>query len=141
MAGKRLGRATRANVFISHSSHDRVFAEKVVAVLQRHGIASWYAPARLLAARQWHDEIGRALRKCDWFLLILSEYSLRSKWVKRELNFALNADRYNDSILSIVKTPGDYARLSWILSSYQQIDFDEACADLLRVWGIVYQSE
>ncbi len=99
MARKRRASASRADVFISHSSLDRVFAEKIVDVLKRHGVASWYAPARLLGAQVWHDEIGRALRHCDWFLLILSENALNSKWVKRELTYALNDDRYNESIL------------------------------------------
>ena len=93
----------------------------------------------------WHDEIGRALRHCNWFLLILSENALNSKWVKRELTYALNDDRYNESILSIVMPPANYTPLSWTLSSYQQVDFsgdfDGVCVNLLRVWGIVYQAD
>ena len=48
------------NVFVSHSSRDRAFVERVVAVLRRHGIASWYAPTGILGTQQWQDEIGRA---------------------------------------------------------------------------------
>ena len=77
------------------------------------------------------------------YLLVLSKNALKSKWVKRELNYALEDDRYNDRILSIVRTPGDYFDLSWTLSSYQRVDFTgdfgEACASLLRVWGVVYR--
>jgi len=145
MARKRRSSTSRADVFISHSSHDRVFAERIVGVLQRHGISSWYAPARLLGGQEWLDEIGRALRHCKWFLVILSENALKSKWVKRELAFALIDDHYDERILSIVKTPGDYTPLSWTLPSIQQVDFsgdfDEACVNLLRVWGIVYQPD
>ncbi len=79
MVRNRRAAVPRANVFISHSSQDRVFAEKIVDVLKRHGIAAWYAPVRLLGGQAWHDEIGRALRHCNWFLLILSENALRSK--------------------------------------------------------------
>ncbi len=145
MARKRRASASRADVFISHSSLDRVFAEKIVDVLQRHGIASWYAPARLLGGHEWLDEIGRALRHCKWFLVILSENALKSKWVKRELTFALIDDRYDERILSIVMTPGDYTPLSWTLPSIQQVDFsgdfDQAWGNLLRVWSIVYQAD
>jgi TIR domain len=145
MARTRRASVSRANVFISHSSYDRVFVERVGGVLQRHAIASWYAPDRLLGGQEWHDEIGRALKRCDWFLVVLSENALKSKWVKRELTFALIDDRYNQRILAIVKNPGDYTPLSWTLPSIQQIDFsgdfDEACVDLLRVWGIVYQPD
>jgi hypothetical protein len=145
MARRRPAAAHHPDVFISHSSRDRVFVEKIVAVLRRHGIACWYAPTNILGAQQWQDEIGRALRRCNWFLLVLSKNALKSKWVKRELAYALEDDRYNDRILSIVKTPGKYFDLSWTLSSSQRIDFtgdfDLGCASLLRVWGAVYRPE
>jgi len=145
MARRRRASARRADVFISHSSRDHVFVERIVAVLRRHGIACWYAPGSILGAQQWQDEIGRALGRCNWFLVVLSQNALRSKWVKRELAYALSDDRYNERILSIVKTPGDYADLSWTLPSFQQVDFsagfDDACVSLLRVWGVVYRPD
>jgi hypothetical protein len=39
-------------------------------------------------AQQWHDEIGAALRRCDWFVLVLSPHTVESIWVKRELLFS-----------------------------------------------------
>ena len=143
MARRRRASTHHPDVFISHSSRDRVFVEKLVGVLREHGIACWYAPTAILGAQQWQDEIGHALRRCNWFLLVLSKNSLESKWVKRELSYALEDDRYNEHILSIVKTPGDYRSLSWTLTSLQRVDFagnfDDACASLLRVWGVVYR--
>jgi hypothetical protein len=145
MARKRRGPSRDAKVFISHSSRDRVFVEKVVTVLRGHRIAYWYAPKNIVGAQQWQDEIGRALRECNWFLLVLSENARRAKWVKRELAYALENNRYNERILSIVKQQGDYTTLSWTLSSFQQVDFtggfETACIDLLRVWGIEYHPE
>ena len=103
------------------------------------------APTSILGAQQWQDEIGRALLHCNWFLLVLSKNSLESKWVKRELAYALEDDRYNEHILSVVKTPGDYRGMSWTLSSFQRLDFfgdfDDACVSLLRVWGVVFQPD
>jgi hypothetical protein len=142
MAGRRRELCGHPDVFISHSSRDRLFVERIVAVLRRHGIACWYAPTAILGAQQWQDEIGHALRRCSWFVLVLSKNLLKSKWVKRELAYALEDDRYNEHILSLVKTSGDYRSLSWTLSSHQRVDFsgdfDEACVHLLRVWGVVY---
>jgi hypothetical protein len=95
-------------VYLS-STRDRAFVERIVAALRRHGIPCWYAPTGILGAQQWQDEIGRALRRCNWFLVVLSRSASRSKWVKRELQYALQDDRYNDRILAIVKAPGDYS--------------------------------
>ena len=145
MARKRPAATHYPDVFISHSSRDRDFVERIVAVFRRHGIACWYAPSGILGGQQWQDEIGRALRRCNWFLLVLSQNALNSKWVKRELQYALRDDRYDDHILAVVRTPGDYFDLSWTLSSIQHVDFssdfDDACASLLRVWGVVYQPD
>jgi hypothetical protein len=43
-------------VFVSHASRDAKIIERVVSVLDRHGIAYWYSRRRLIAAQQWHDE-------------------------------------------------------------------------------------
>src|SRR5215470_4182222 len=76
-------------VFLSFSSLDVGFAGELVAILRRHGIPVWYSSTDLIGAQQWHDKIGEALRRCDWFLIVLSPNSLQSHWVKRELYFAL----------------------------------------------------
>ena len=65
-------------VFLSHSDVDRPFAASLVEVLRRHGVPVWYSPTDILGAQQWHDEIGAALRRCDWFVLILSPNSVNS---------------------------------------------------------------
>ena len=64
-------------------------------------------------------------------------------WVKRELMFALNQDRYQGHIVPLLAEPCSFSRLSWVLPSLQIIDlqagFDEGCRQLLRLWGIGYQ--
>ena len=145
MARKLRAASRPLNLFISHSSRDRIFVERIVYELRRHGLACWYAPSEILGAQQWQDEIGRALRRCNWFIIVLSRNALRSKWVKRELAYVLDDNRYDGRILAIVKTPGDYSGLSWTLSAIQQVDFSGKFSDgfvsLLRVWGVIYQRD
>ena len=57
--------------FLSHSSKDRKMAQRVAATLRNHGVPIWYSETNLVGAQQWHDEIGKALERCDWFLIIL----------------------------------------------------------------------
>ena len=80
-------------VFVSHSHVDQPFAERLVGVLPRHQIPVWYNDTDIQGAQQWHDEIGSALQRCDWFIVILSPDSVTSMWVKRELLYALQQDR------------------------------------------------
>ncbi len=69
-------------VFLSHSSRDRDAASRIAEMLRPHGIPVWFSPVNILGAQQWHDEIGAALRRCDWFIVLLSPDAVSSKWVK-----------------------------------------------------------
>lgn len=133
----------QGEVFLSHSSLDQPFVTSVADTLGRHGVPVWYSRTSIVAARQWHDEIGDALKRCDWFMLVLSPDSVESLWVKRETLFALNNKRYADRIIPLLYRACDYDQLSWTLSSMQMVDFtrdfDGGCRDLLRVWGLGYR--
>lgn len=129
-------------VFLSHSSKDKRFAASVVDLLRRHGLPVWYSGSNIVGAQQWHDEIGAALLRCDWFVLILSPNSVGSIWVQRELSYVLNDARYANRIVPVLHRACDYAQLSWVLPSFQRVDFtqdvDRGCRALLRVWGVGY---
>ena len=127
-------------VFLSHSDLDREFADQLAITLRTHGIPVWYSRTNIIGAQQWHDEIGTALKRCDWFMVILSPHSVESVWVKRELLFALQQNLFEEKIIPLLYQECDYERLSWILSIFQMIDFthnfNEGCRNLLRIWGI-----
>ena len=131
-------------IFLSHSGLDREFVEKIVELLRGHGVPVWHGPSSIRGGQQLHDEIGDALERCDWFVILLSPNSIRSKWVKRELVFALDEDRYENCIIPVVIRAGNYRKFSWVLSLYQFVDFTEdfekGCRALLRIWGIGYQA-
>jgi hypothetical protein len=134
---------TPTEIFLSHSSQDREFANRIAAVLEAHGLPSWYSKRDLRGAQQWHDEIGHALARCDWFLLILSPAAVEAKWVKRELLYALREKPYDEHIVVIDYQPADSGTLSWTLPDHQwvdfQHDFNDGCRDLLRIWGRGYR--
>ena len=113
-------------------------------MLKDHKVRYWYSAAQIAGAKQWHDEIGDALRRCDWFLIVLTPDSVRSQWVKRELLFALNEGRYNERMIPVLRKPCEYSRLSWTLPEFQLVDFsgsfDVGCRRLLRIWKLEYKS-
>ena len=129
--------------FLSHSSLDQDFVTSLADGLRRHGVPVWYSRTNIMGAQQWHDEIGAALRRCDWFLLVLSPNAVTSMWVKRELIFALQQNRFENRIVPLLWQSCDFDRLSWVLPSFQIIDFqrtfEDGCRDLLRLWRLGYQ--
>jgi hypothetical protein len=133
-----------SEVFISHSNLDKEFTQKLTLEMNRHGVPFWYSQSNILGAQQWHDEIGDALKRCDWFLVVLSPNSVQSMWVKRELIFVLQQNRFENKIIPLLCQACDYEGLSWVLPSFQIVDFRgsfvEGCRHLFRLWGIGYKS-
>ncbi|HXJ93059.1 MAG TPA: toll/interleukin-1 receptor domain-containing protein [Terriglobia bacterium] len=130
-------------VFLSHSARDRRFADKVATFLRSHGVPVWYSSTNIVGAQQWHDQIGEALRRCDWFVVVLSPNSVKSRWVRLELGFALRDARYDNRIVPLLLRPCDQLTLSWTLGGIQFVDFSTSfeggCRNLLRVWGLSYK--
>ncbi len=126
-------------VFLSHSTRDRSFVARLTKVFKQNGVRYWYSAAHIKGAKQWHDEIGKALRRCDWFVVVLTPHSVKSAWVKRELLYALNENRYHERIIPLLRKPCRHSELSWTLAEYQFVDFtsdfDAGCRQLLRIWG------
>lgn len=126
-------------IFLSHASADRNSADILARALRQAGLKVWYSRSHLKGAQQWHDEIGRALKRCDWFLLLLSPRAVKSRWVKLELTYATNQARYTEHIMPVMLKPCDYEALSWTLGSIQKVDatagLDAGIATLLRLWS------
>ena len=83
--------------FISYSSKDQDFAERLHADLQNKGVRCWFAPHDLpIGAKTW-DAIDEAIRLRDKVLLILSENSIASDWVEDEVNKAFAEEREQET--------------------------------------------
>ena len=89
--------------FISYSSKDQDFADRLHADLQTKGVRCWFAPHDLpIGAKTW-DAIDEEIKLRDKLLLILSENSIVSDWVEDEVNkaFAEERDRKQDVLFPV----------------------------------------
>jgi hypothetical protein len=73
------------SLFISYSTKDQEFATRLHADLQRNGVRCWFAPHDIQGGKRIHEQIDAAIRMHDKLLLILSEHSMSSEWVKTEM--------------------------------------------------------
>jgi uncharacterized protein YjbI with pentapeptide repeats len=71
--------------FISYSTKDQPFADRLHADLQANGVRCWFAPHDIAGGRKIHEQIDEAIRLYDRLLLILSDHSMSSEWVKTEI--------------------------------------------------------
>jgi hypothetical protein len=85
--------------FVSYSTKDQEFAERLHADLQGKGVRCWFAPHDLpVGARTW-DAIDEAIRLRDKLLLILSKASIASEWVEDEVNKAYAEERSRKEVV------------------------------------------
>jgi len=77
-------------VFISYSSKDFETAATIRRQLENIGIECWMAPESIPSGKSYMEEIPKAIRSSDIFLLILSQNTQESKWVPREVDQAVN---------------------------------------------------
>lgn len=65
-------------------------------------------------------------------------------WVKRELMFALQQERFETQIVPVLYESCDFEYFSWVLPSLQLVNFqesfEEGCSALLRLWGVGYKA-
>jgi uncharacterized protein YjbI with pentapeptide repeats len=78
--------------FISYSSKDQEFAEQLHADLQSKGVRCWFAPEDLKIGETFWDRIDESIHLYDKLLLVLSEHSVESVWVEREVMAALEKE-------------------------------------------------
>jgi uncharacterized protein YjbI with pentapeptide repeats len=71
--------------FISYSTADQEFANHLYTDLQDKGVRCWFAPHNIQGGKKIPEQIDEAIRIYDRLLLILSDASMASEWVKTEI--------------------------------------------------------
>ena len=71
--------------FISYSFKDSVVAEQLADRLGRRGCTVWFAPSNMQAGATIAQQLHGGLYEADVLLVLVSESSIGSDWVKREI--------------------------------------------------------
>jgi uncharacterized protein YjbI with pentapeptide repeats len=78
--------------FISYSSEDQPFADRLYADLQSRGVRCWLASEDMKIGDKIRPRIDEAIRLYDKLLLVLSEHSVASQWVEHEVETAIGKE-------------------------------------------------
>lgn len=73
------------HIFISYSTKDIVYAEKLINTLRREGFNPWVDMDGLGAGTHWLRRLQKQIVTCDAYILIMSRNAYHSKWVPDEL--------------------------------------------------------
>jgi len=104
--------------FISYSTKDQEFADRLYADLQNKGVPCWFAPHDLKIGDKFQEKIEGSIQVYEKLLIILSENSVNSPWVEREVQTAMEKER---------RPPGDTVLFP--------IRLDDAVMDSNRAWA------
>jgi len=75
-------------VFLSHSHADKKIVNKLKIDLEDNGIKTWYDERDMNIGDIVNEKITEGINQSDCFLIVISPNSIKSDWVKYELNEA-----------------------------------------------------
>jgi uncharacterized protein YjbI with pentapeptide repeats len=78
--------------FMSYSTKDQEFADRLYADLQNHGVRSWLATEDLKIGDPFRQGIDEAIRHHQKLLVVLSSSSVASQWVEDEVESAFEKE-------------------------------------------------
>jgi hypothetical protein len=75
-------------IFISHTAADKPFVRRLAARLEKSSFQVWLDEHDLIAGDPLPQSIGKALQAAKVILVVVSNSSVSSKWLRYELNLA-----------------------------------------------------
>lgn len=129
-------------IFISHAHQDAAFAHRLANDLQQQGWEVWIAPESLRLGEKWIDAIERGLEESGIFVLALTPTSVKSRWVRKETNAAI--ELYEEGKLQFIPLMVQPCQLPLLWRDYQtnsipfNKDYQAGLQDLLARLGIEY---
>ena len=141
---KRLKPDRPVRVFVSHSHKDREYVERIVTrPLTRMGIETWYSNSDIIPGQKYIEMIEDGLLRCDWVLVVVSDESAESDWVRAEVNTALRDPRFAQRIVPLSTGTAEPAQISHELGQLQVLDLrlDKDPGETLGRWLIGRETE
>lgn len=121
-------------VFISYVHHDRKVAEALRILLLEKDYSVWTAEDNLKIGDCWEPQISKAISRCaeqGFYLLLISEDSLKSRFVEKELEYATSQGAW---IIPVVI--GDTVLPQWLeswLGQYFRVSEDTSRIELKKI--------
>ena len=78
--------------FISYSTKDQAFADRLHSDLRQKGIRCWLATEDLRIGDKFRTRINEAIRAHDKLMVVLSQESVKSSWVEEEVEAAFERE-------------------------------------------------
>lgn len=105
-------------VYISYTRNDSDLAKYLATILENNNIDVWLDVKDIRGGNNIEEEIVKGLNKSTSMIVLLSESSFSSNYVRDEIEYALLNNKLQNRILPVFikeKNKIDYSKLPWIL--------------------------
>ena len=136
----------KPKVFISHSTADQDnFVNALAVDLEKAGAHVFYSNWALKPGDRIRDKVSQAIATCEYFIIVLSARSVKSKWVRIELDQAMILELQGKGLVIIPiligrltneDIPKDIAGLLWIDFRYRRDRYKTGLTKLHKTIGL-----
>lgn len=118
-------------IFISYAREDKEFVDRIVRDMEAGGVLdAWLDREDIRPGEDWVGSIGRAIKACSSFVLVITSYASKSRKVAQELYLA---DQYDKMIFPLLLQTCELSEeMKLLLSARQWIDFEGDYAGGIR---------
>lgn len=86
-------------LFISHSSKDKFFVRNLAEKLVSEGVKVWIDEAEIKVGDSLLQKISEGIKDSDYLVIVLSQSSVNSNWVQKELQMAMTKEMMGNRII------------------------------------------
>jgi len=132
----------KSKIFLSYAREDMGMAKRLYDDLKRFGLNIWFDQESILGGQNWKVEVKKAIRKSNYFLVILSKNSVSHEgYVQKEIRIALEKQELrSESKIFIIpvrieKCEPDYEKLydlNWI-DLFPENEYQNGLRKILQV--------
>ena len=112
------------DIFLSHSSLDIDFTNKLHNLLEQAGFNVWYDEKRLTSNTHLLSDLPKYIGNSESFIVVLSKNSCYSTWVQDEYGYARELQK-NKELKAIIPIVIDDCDLPGFFNNYKWIDYKQ----------------
>ena len=108
------------DIFISYSRRDQEFVTRLASDLNERVAFVWFDRSTIQPGQKWHEEIMEGIQECKAFILVLSPDALQSRYVREEVNRALELGK---TIFPVIYRPANWTdKFEMLVKEVQTLD-------------------
>lgn len=113
-----------SSIFLSHNHNDKPFVRRLAAMLKSEGITVWVDEAEIGVGESLLGKIETGIREAKFVGAIISNNSINSSWVKRELEMAMTQE-INSNKIKVLPIICEKCKLPLYLQTKLNADFTD----------------